>query len=164
MVMVKDTFKLNISMVPQVLWGENLHKRLSREEWNRLRAKQFERSPNCEFCGSTPIGSARHAHEVWVYDAKVAVARLVGLRTICRMCHFATHPGFVQSMVDKGHFSEDIYDEIEHHFCIVNNCKPVHHYRHQQQAERRYRKLEEVKSWTIDFGSYAEVVRSGRKS
>ena len=69
---------------------------VSRRKWERFRANQFERSPNSEFCGSAAIGSARHAHEMWVYDPKAGVARLVGLKTICRMCHFVMHPGFVE--------------------------------------------------------------------
>jgi hypothetical protein len=69
-------YKLSVSMVPQALWGENLRKHLTRGNWNKLRTSVFEREPNCEFCGSTPIGAARQAHEEWVYDIDAAVARL----------------------------------------------------------------------------------------
>jgi len=152
------TYKLSISMVPAALWGENLRELVSRRKWERFRATQFERSPDCELCGSAATGSARHAHEMWVYDPKAGVARLVGLQTICRMCHFVMHPGFVECAVDEGQLSADIFDEMERHFCSVNKCKPEHYLRHQQQAERRYSKLAKVKSWTIDFGPYADLV------
>jgi hypothetical protein len=102
-------FKLNVSMVPAPLWGQNLRKYLTRGEWNKLRATQFEKVPNCEFCGSNPVGPAKQAHEEWVYDVRARVARLASLRTMCRMCHFVEHPGFVNAMVASGRFTPAIF-------------------------------------------------------
>jgi hypothetical protein len=151
-------YKLSISMVPAPLWGENLRKRLTRGGWNALRADQFARVPNCESCGSSPLGAERHAHEEWVYNAKAGVARLVGLRTTCRMCHFAEHPGFVNVMVANGRFTPAILREIERHCCRVNGCKPQDYRRHQEQAQRKYEKLMKVAAWSINFGPYADLV------
>jgi hypothetical protein len=157
-------YKLSISMVPQALWGENLRKHLTRNSWNKLRAAQLEKAPNCELCGSSPVGAARHAHEQWVYDMKAAVARLVGLRTICRMCHFVEHPGFVSAMVANGQFTPAILDEIERHFCAVNDCDAKDYRRHRKQARRRYEQLIRVAVWTIDFGPYADLMERHRAS
>jgi hypothetical protein len=153
-------FKLSISMVPALLWGENLRKHLTRRRWNKLRAVQFAEAPNCEYCGSSPVGSARHAHEQWVYDTKAGVARLVGLRTICRMCHFVEHPGLVNVMVGKSLFTPAIFGRIERHFCRVNGCKPQDYRRHYKEAQRRYEELIGVAAWTIDFGPYAYLVET----
>lgn len=154
-------YKLSISMVPKALWRENLRKHLTRANWNKLRMIQFEREPNCELCGSSPVGAARQAHEEWSYDARAAVARLVGLRTTCRMCHFVEHPGFVNAMVAEAKFTPAILDEIERHFCAVNDCDETDYRQHCEQAQRSYDDLTRVTAWTIDFGPYACLVGTG---
>ncbi|WP_316174381.1 hypothetical protein [Bradyrhizobium sp. SZCCHNRI1073] len=153
-------FKLSISMVPAPLWGRTLRKYLTRGQWNKLRAAQFARRPNCEYCESSPVGAERHAHEEWVYDVKAGIARLVRLRTICRMCHFVAHPGLVNVMVGNGQFTPAILSEIERHFCRVNGCKPQAYRRHYKHAQRRYEELMRVAAWTVDFGPYAAVARN----
>jgi hypothetical protein len=157
-------YKVGISMVPPLLWGANLRKRLTRGRWNKLRVVQFEQVPNCQYCGSSPVGSERHAHEDWVYNIKTRVALLVGLRTICRMCHFVEHPGFVNVMVGTGVFTPAIFDAIERHFCKVNGCKPQDFRRHSKLSQRRYEELISVSVWTIDFGPYADLVDSNTHS
>ena len=151
-------YKLSISMVPAPLWGRNLRNYLTRGRWNALRASQFARVPNCECCGSSPVGAERHAHEEWGYNTETGIARLVGLRTTCRMCHFAEHPGFINVMVAMGRFTPAIRNEIERHFCRVNGCKPQDYRRHSKQAQHRYDELMRVAAWTIDFGPYADLV------
>ena len=153
-------FKLSISMVPAALWGQNLRKQLTQREWNRLRADQFERVPRCEFCNSSPVGATRQAHEEWVYDAKAGTARLVGLRTTCRMCHFVEHRGFVSAMVAAGRFTPAIFNELERHFCAVNGCGTRDYRRHCEQARRKYGRLMRVPAWTVDFGPYAHLMRA----
>ena len=153
-------YKLSISMVPGLLWGENLRNHLTQGQWNRLRAVQFERAPKCEFCNSAPVGAERHAHEEWVYDARMGIARLLGLRTTCRMCHFVEHPGFIKVMVANGRFTPAMFDEIERHFCAVNGCDAKAYRRHCAQAQRRYDKLMQVPAWTVDFGPFAHLTRS----
>ena len=147
-------------MVPAALWRKNLRHYLTRTAWNKLRMthNQFEKQPNCEPCGSTPIGHARQAHEEWSYDIQTATSRLAGVRTICQMCHFVEHFGFVNVMVAKGQFTPDIFKEIERHFCRVNRCKPIDFRRHRREAQRRYVELERVAAWSVDFGPYAHLV------
>jgi hypothetical protein len=151
-------YKLEISLVPNALWGENLRKRLTRSSWNKLRAIQFEKVPHCEYCRSSPTGAERHAHEDWVYDIESATARLRGLRTICRMCHFVEHLGFVGEMVRMGRFTKDIFRKVEQHFCRVNGCKPGDYRRHRDEAGIRYGELTRIEAWTIDYGPYAHLV------
>ena len=151
-------YKLSISMVPQALWGENLRKHLTHGSWNKLRVSQFEREPNCEFCGSSPTGAARHAHEEWDYATTPSTAYLVKLRTICQMCHFVEHPGFVSVMVAQGKFKPARLDDIKRHFCIVNSCKEADYRKHVEEARSKYEELARVTDWKIDFGRYSELV------
>lgn len=59
-------YKVGISMVPPLLWGANLRKRLTRGRWNKLRVVQFEQVPNCQYCGSSPVGSERPGCIIYV--------------------------------------------------------------------------------------------------
>src|SRR5882724_10727228 len=130
--------KLSISLVPQPLWRENLRRQLSRSEWDRLRIKHFSEYPNCQYCDSYPVGSARHAHEDWVYDAEVGIARLASLKTVCRMCHFTHHPGFVRQMVKEGKFAPQVLSDVVLHFCAVNGCSIEDYQRHCMEAKIVY--------------------------
>jgi hypothetical protein len=157
-------FKLSIAMVPPQLWGENLRKYLSRTEWNKIRESIFTISPNCTICEAEVVGAARHAHEEWVYEIRrrprTGKATLVGVRTICRTCHFVEHPGFVNAMIAKGQFTADIRKTLRKHFCSVNGCKPADCRRHEDEADARFLEFLRIKCWRIDFGPYAGLVEA----
>jgi len=151
-------YKLAISMVPPLLWGQNLRNRLPRSRWNKLRKEVFAAQPNCSICGAVVDGADRHAHEEWQYEIgrgrKIGTAVLVRIRTICRLCHFVEHPGLANILIAQGHVPQDFRETIERHFCSINACSREAFHRHLVDADALFKKRIAVGQWKIDFGPY----------
>lgn len=153
--------KLAISLVPPALWGINLKKILSRGDWDRIRFAAFAEEPACA-CGAVPSGPDRHGHEEWRYRRRgaTATALLLGVRTACRKCHLAKHPGFVAVMTARGVFPRSLQGELERHYCAVNGCTPADHAKDLAAAEARLVDLMAVRKWRVDFGPCRRLVAS----
>ena len=84
---------LTIELVPRTSWRRSLHKLLSRESWFELRNQFNASSGPCSICNEGTYDSALHLHEVWKYDDKKRVQKLVALQPICSTCHDVKHLG-----------------------------------------------------------------------
>ena len=84
---------LAVELVPRTSWGRSLHKLLSREAWFDLR-KRFDATEGpCPLCKEGNYSSPLHLHEVWEYDDKNRIQKLIGLQPICSRCHDVKHLG-----------------------------------------------------------------------
>src|ERR1039457_3096486 len=62
------TLKLMINMIPMTTWGTNLHKKLSRSQWEKLRVPVLSKFRGvCRICGSSERLSC---DEVWEYNER----------------------------------------------------------------------------------------------
>lgn len=94
---------LTVELVPRTCWFSNLRSELTQEQWDRLRRMVYERAGDrCEVCGGRGTQHPVEAHEVWEYDDRVQVQRLVGLVALCPACHEAKHMGYAQSVGRAG--------------------------------------------------------------
>jgi len=148
----KKTLKLKIDMVPQGSWGTSLRNGMPRSRWDKLRKQVHDQNGNkCQICDSTV---KLNCHELWEYDAKSNIQKLVGLGTICNMCHHVTHIGRSIQLDREGHL--DI-DAVVNHFLKVNGCDPATFKRH---FKKEWAVFIERSSheWQIDFGEYAHLL------
>jgi 5-methylcytosine-specific restriction endonuclease McrA len=91
--------RLTVELVPSTSWFSNLRSELSKDDWDRLRRPVFERAGGrCEVCGGRGAQHPVECHEVWEYDDRQHVQRLVGLVALCPACHEAKHMGYASSM------------------------------------------------------------------
>lgn len=105
--------KLTIELVPQSCFFSNVRSTVSRRDWDTLRYECYDLAGHrCEICGSRGKKYAVECHEIWEYDDKNHVQKLVRLIALCPMCHRCKHWGLSRI---KG-LEEDCYN----HFCIVN--------------------------------------------
>lgn len=85
------------NLVPQLLWGENLRKGLSRGDWDFLSMHTYARfGRRCAICGGREKKWPVECHEVWEYrpfDEKSGIALLKELRSLCSLCHRVNHLG-----------------------------------------------------------------------
>ena len=106
--------KLRIEPKPVSTWGVTLASRLPREEWNDLRQKVYRNADyTCEICGAT--NRTLHCHEVWAFDEKRLIQKLVRLECCCELCHDVHH--FGRSHETKSH---SYIDRLIGHWCKVN--------------------------------------------
>lgn len=91
--------KLSIQMVPKPLWGKNLRKVVTKEEWGRLcqAAVEFYKHQCC-YCKASLYKKSFHLHEEWLYDDCNLVQIFYAYRTVCRECHMAVHLGHSMSI------------------------------------------------------------------
>lgn len=88
---------LSPNLVPEPLWGENLRKYLSQDDWNFLRTHTYSQSGyRCSICGGKGQKHPVECDEVWEYkdlDSKYGIAILTELRALCSRCHRVNHLG-----------------------------------------------------------------------
>lgn len=101
-------------LVPRPLWGRNMRGELSGTQTRWAEISASVRAASGGKCGICSSKKQLECDEDWFYDDKNHVARLIGLRAVCRLCHEAIHFGRTQK-VDPTH-SRDVMI----HACRVN--------------------------------------------
>ena len=144
--------KLQIEMVPTTAWGQNLRLSLPQGKWNKLRRSVHEKNGmKCQICGSP---NKLNCHEEWKFDEETGVQKLIGLGTVCNMCHHAAHIGRSKQLAAAGHL--DINAVVEH-FLSVNGVDIEVFIRHESEAIDKWLHQSTIE-WTQDFGEYAELL------
>jgi hypothetical protein len=145
-------------LVPIPLQGQSLKRLLKRSEWDKIRQEVFEKQGHkCGICRSQAKLSC---HEVWEYDDKECVQRLIRLEGICGLCHFATHIGNAQCLAAEGHLE---LEAVHDHACRVNNCARTKWEKEIAKAFGAWR-ARNLKAWTIDWCGYLDPIKLKRRN
>lgn len=86
---------LTIELVPETAWFSNVRSMISKSDWDKLR-KEIHKKANykCEICGENDKNRSLECHEVWEYDDKNYIQKLIRLVCLCKNCHRVKHIGF----------------------------------------------------------------------
>ena len=99
--------RLSIELIPTTTVGINLRSELTPTQWDTLRRKVYSRANYCcEACDADNIEV--HCHEVWSWNDKKHIQKLIGLRCLCWECHRTTHlsdPGIGGDLKTLKHFA-----------------------------------------------------------
>jgi hypothetical protein len=144
--------KLQIEMVPVPSWGKSLRNSIPKSRWNKIKEGVHDQNGRkCQICGSP---NKLHCHELWEFGDRSKTQRLVGLGTVCHMCHHATHIGRSKQLASHGEL--DI-EAVVKHFLKVNECTFATFSKHESEALAIWDgRSQHV--WNIDFGAYASIV------
>src|SRR3972149_12027864 len=86
--------RLTIELVPGTTWFSNLRSILPKEDWDALRRPAYRLAGyRCEICGGRGDRYPVAAHEVWKYDVRKHIQRLIRLIALCPACHEVKHIG-----------------------------------------------------------------------
>lgn len=90
--------KLSIELVPRTCFFSNVRTLVPKKYWDILRRESYEKAGHvCEICGDTGKNQGvKHnveCHEIWVYDDKLKIQKLIGLISLCPKCHRVKHFG-----------------------------------------------------------------------
>ena len=97
--------KLTLDLVPSSCWYNNVRAVLTKNQWDFVRSQVSDRAYNiCEICGDVGPKHAVECHEIWDYNDKILVQKLIGLIALCPNCHMVKHFGLAQ-MNDKKHIA-----------------------------------------------------------
>ena len=110
--------KLEIELVPKTCHYSNVRSTLTQKEWDKLRFQSYEKAKNvCEICGKTGLEQGfphkLECHEIWKYDDKKKVQKLMGLISLCPLCHLVKHIGRANAMGKQ----PEVFKQLE----TVNN-------------------------------------------
>lgn len=134
---------LTIEFVPKTVWFSNVRSMVSAQDWDKLRKKSYKKSNyKCEICGGIGKKHPVECHEIWKYDDKKYIQKLIRLICLCPNCHRVKHIGLAY-VKGKGSLAEG-------HLARINNWsrKETKIYIDKQFAlwERRSKF-----DWTIDL-------------
>lgn len=90
--------KLSIELIPSTCHFSNVRTTVKPSEWDKIRFISYEAANNrCEICGDTGKNQGyKHnveCHEIWEYDDENHIQKLVGLISLCPICHQVKHIG-----------------------------------------------------------------------
>jgi len=138
---------LTIELVPRTSWFTNLRSELSKESWDVLRRKSYQKaSYHCEICGGQGDKWPVECHEIWNYNDEKKEQKLEGLTSLCPSCHEVKHIGYAEI---RGR-----YQEALEHLAEVNEwtLEEAEKYIKEQVALWKERSKYD---WTLDL-SYLE--------
>ena len=76
--------KLTIELVPSTSWFNNVRSQVSAQEWDIIRHIVYAKANNiCEICGGKGNKHAVECHEIWEYDDKEHIQKLIGMIALC---------------------------------------------------------------------------------
>lgn len=98
---MNEDLRLTIELVPKTSWYTNVRSHVSVSEWDIIRKKSYSIANNrCEICSDSGKNQGMNhnveCHEVWEYNDKQKIQKLVGLISLCPLCHKVKHPGLAQ--------------------------------------------------------------------
>ena len=87
---------LSIELIPSTCHFSNVRTTVKAKEWDKIRLMSYKSAGNkCEICGDTGKNQGyKHnveCHEIWEYDDKNHVQKLIGLISLCPTCHQVKH-------------------------------------------------------------------------
>lgn len=90
----RKKLKLTPELVPYTMHYKNVRAVLSTEDWKNIAKLMYKRSKfQCDICNAK---GRLECHEVWDFDENQNYQRLVGLTTLCPLCHQVKHIGFAK--------------------------------------------------------------------
>lgn len=135
--------KLSIELVPSTCWFSNVRSELSSEQWDFLRKQIYaETKYVCEVCGGKGDKHPVECHEIWKYDDKKLIQKLVGMIALCPTCHMVKHIGLA-SINGRG-------EQAVKHFMKVNKKTKKQADQYIKKAFTTWQKRSEHQ-WVLDI-------------
>lgn len=108
--------RLKIQMIPVTSFYKNVRSNIAQTEWDRIRRDIYKQSNyECDICKGKGDEHPVECHELWDYDSKTRVQKLVGFQSICPSCHEVIHIGRTSTLGTTK--KEKAYE----HFKTINN-------------------------------------------
>lgn len=137
--------KLTIELVPASSWDNNLRSLLKPQMWEYIRKSIYKKyNYKCAVCKNK---TRLYAHEVWEYDDKNHIQKLIDIVALCSRCHAVKHIGFSGLQASKGNIN---YENLIKHFMKINNCSREIFENHQREVFKKFEDRSHY-DWQIDL-------------
>ena len=146
---------LRIELVPRSSWGNNVRSMITAMEWDIVRHECYRRAGyECEICGGKGKKHPVECHEIWKYNKKTHIQKLVGLIALCPNCHTVKHLGRAEAV--------GILWLVVKHLKKINNWSEEKVYNYIDEVKADYIKKSKV-NWTVDLGNLNKIIKKIRK-
>lgn len=134
--------KLNVELIPKTCWGSNLRTKLKKSDWDKIRKEVYTReNMHCHICGAEC--KSLDAHEIWQFDEKNHIQKLVGIVGLCQSCHNVIH---FENTRMRGYGEQAIK-----HFMKVNECYGMIDFaNNHMSAVADYTRRSKITDWKLD--------------
>jgi len=139
--------KLVVELVPKTCHYSNVRTTLTQKEWDKIRFESYEKANYvCEICSQTGLEQGyKHkleCHEIWKYNDTKKIQKLVGLISLCPLCHQVKHIGRANAMGKQA----DVFKQLE----TVNGWDHKQVVEHVAEAFELYKERSKYQ-WTLDI-------------
>jgi 5-methylcytosine-specific restriction endonuclease McrA len=95
--------KLTVELIPKTCHYSNVRTSIKSSDWDKIRLYIYEKAQyKCEICGDTGLKQGyKHSvecHEIWKYNDKKKIQKLIGFMALCPLCHQVKHAGRSMAM------------------------------------------------------------------
>jgi hypothetical protein len=154
--------KLEIELVPKTCWNSNLRKAVSQAEWDTIRNRAYaEANHKCSICKGEfdlkiPNASPRRleCHEIWGYDDRQHVQKLVGFQALCQDCHHNKHIGFFAATCPR-ELLKELMEALIAHSLKVNGITEAE-YKGYFTASKKLWQERSKHTWRIDLNGFVD--------
>lgn len=148
--------RLTIELIPKKSWGKSLANLLPEQEWRLLRRKVYKRyNWTCQICST--YGVRVHCHEVWSWNDKLRIQKLVALNCLCGDCHNIKHWGRTIQLLHEGKYSQEYIDLLRKHYCEVNKCTVEDMIKHIVEAGEKNMRRSRYK-YKLDLSGLKKII------
>ncbi len=148
----KTKTKLTVELIPSTCHYSNVRTTIKPKDWNILRFASYEKAKHrCEICKE--IGTEQgyphnlECHEIWDYDDVTKVQKLIGLISLCPLCHQVKHIGRANAMGRQA----DVFEQLEK----VNDWTHKDVVDHVAKAFEQYKERSKYE-WLLDLSLLTE--------
>lgn len=146
-------FKLNVDMIPQCNWGENLHNYLDKPIWDSVRREIYAHfNLRCAICEAS--NTTLHCHEDWDINDKKCTQKLKGFLALCEDCHNIKHWGRTEAVIKQGQMRPSYAIELENHFCRINKCSREDFVKHVAEARAKW-PFRSSRKYKLNWGKFS---------
>lgn len=86
--------KLSVELIPMTSWYSNVRSNVTSKQWDIIRKDTYKKANyKCEICGGKGMTHSVECHEIWDYDEKTKLQKLVRFIALCPNCHKVKHIG-----------------------------------------------------------------------
>lgn len=149
-----EELKLTIELVPLTSWGQSLKRRMLKSAWDVIRRKTYAASNHK--CGICAAAGELNCHEVWEFNDRKHLQKLIGFIALCGLCHHVKHVGLAEILSRENKLN---FESVVKHFCKVNGCDRKAFEEHRRRVFALFHERSAVK-WKVDLGEYASLVVS----
>ena len=135
--------KLTIEFIPSSSWQNNLRGLLKPKMWEDIRKKVYKKNNfKCAICNQK---RKLQAHEIWEFNQKKCIQKLVNIVPLCFLCHMVKHIGFAQ--VTGG---RNLNERLIKHFMDINKCDRLTFQKHIKAEIKKFEDRSKYE-WQLDL-------------